>query len=574
MATLAFLIQLAGAIMLLLFAVRMVQTGIERAMGPSFRHIVTSRKDSRLQAALAGVMLAIVLQSATAASLLSAGFLASSLVGFTAALATVLGADLGSALVIQLLAFRPDWLIPVLLAAGGYLFLKVKARPPRQVGRILIGVALILLSLRLISESVEPIREAVFMPAIAGYLERDFVTAYLVGVVITFVMYSSVASILMTVTFVAIGVLPVAAGVSVVMGANLGSALLFLSLSRGLGPVARRLPYANLLLRGAGSGLALLVLNLTPLLGLLDAVPEHYRLVAAHVGFNAAVLILALPFLPRLQAPFERLLPEPSAIAPDAPLKPPSALDRKVLDRPAQAIASLTREVLRMGELVSAMAVPALELYHSGDKEAIKAVRAADEEVNAALDGIRRYSAEIAREDMTKAQKRRIRELIEYAISLEEAGDVITRNLMVLATAKRRAGLEFSQAGRAELEELHDCVMRNMALAFNVLVSEDLESARLLLSEKSDLAARERKSRKRHLKRLREGEGRSFDTSDIHLETLRALKDLNARISAIAYPILYRHGQLLETRLVESAQEEESGNQQAPEGPEEKAENG
>ncbi len=563
MATITFLIQLAGATMLLLFAVRMVQTGIERAMGPSFRRIITSRKDSRVQAALAGVMLAIVLQSATAASLLAAGFLASALIGFTAALATVLGADLGSALVIQLLSLRPDWLIPVLLATGGYLFLKVENRTPRQVGRILLGVALILLSLKLISQSVEPIREAPFMPAISGYLSRDFVTAYLVGAAVTFLMYSSVASILMTVTFVAIGVLPISAGVSVVMGANLGSALLFLWLSRGMGPVARRLPYANLFLRGAGSAIGLIILNDTPMLSWLGAIPEHYRLVATHVGFNATVLLLALPFLPMLQHPFARLLPDQSAMDPDSALKPPSALDRNVLDRPAQAIASLTREVLRMGEMVAAMAAPVMELYRTGDKAAIKAVRAADHEVNKALDDIRRYSAEIQREGMTKAQKRRIRELVEYAISLEEAGDVITKNLMVLATAKKRGNLRFTEEGRSELEALHECVMRNLQLALGVLVTEDIESARLLMSEKSELAARERKSRKRHLKRLRDGDERSFDTSDIHLETLRALKDLNARISAIAYPILYRHGQLLETRLVESVEEEESENQEA-----------
>ncbi len=563
MATLTFLINLTGATMLLLFAVRMVQTGIERAMGPSFRRIITSRKDSRIQAALAGVMLAIVLQSATAASLLAAGFLASALIGFTAGLATVLGADLGSALVIQLLSLRPEWLIPVLLAVGGYLFLKVEARTPRQVGRILIGVALILLSLRLISASVEPIRESAFMPAVAGYLERDFVTAYLVGAVVTFVMYSSVAAILMTVTFVAIGVLPLGAGVSVVMGANLGSALLFVWLSRGMSPVARRLPFANLFLRGTGSLIALMVFNLTPLVGMVTALRDEHMLVIAHVVFNAIVLLLALPFLPLLKKPFIRLLPDQSAMAAENGLKPPTALDRSVLDRPAQAIASLTREVLRMGELVSAMAAPVMELYKSGDKAAIKAVRAADHEVNKALDDIRRYVADIERKNMTKAQSRRIRELVEYAIALEVAGDVISKNLMVLAAMKKRDSLRFTEAGRAELEALHERVMNNMSLAMNVLVSEDIESARLLMSEKAELAGVERKSRKKHLKRLREGDERSFDTSDIHLETLRALKDLNARISAIAYPILYRHGQLLETRLVESVEEEESENQEA-----------
>jgi len=99
-----------------------------------------------------------------------------------------------------------------------------------------------------------------------------------------------------------------------------------------------------------------------------------------------------------------------------------------------------------------------------------------------------------------------------------------------------------------------------MALAFNVLVSEDIESARLLMAEKTEMAAKERRSRKRHLKRLREGTENSFESSDVHLETLRALKQLNSQIAAIAYPILYRTGQLLETRLVETVQDDENDN--------------
>ncbi len=544
--------------MLLLFAVRMVQTGIERSMGPSFRQIVTSRRESRVQMAFAGIMLAIVLQSATAASLLASGFLASALITFTGGLATVLGADLGSALVIQLLSFRPDWLIPILLAVGGYLFLKLEARTPRQVGRILLGIAFILISLRFISASVEPIRESAAMPAIAAYLERDFVTAFLVGAAVTFIMHSSVAAILMFVTFVHIGILPVSAGVSVVLGANLGSAMLFIWLSRGMAPVARRLPFANLLLRGVGSVIGLIVVNFTPLVAQLTMFPDQQILVVVHVLFNGAVLLLSLPILPRLEAPFAALISDKAGIASDDPLRPPSALDRTVLDRPTQAIASLTREVLRMSETVNAMAAPIMDIYASGDTAAIKSVRSTDHEVNAALDEIRHYVADIDRTHITKSQSRRVRELVDYAISLEAAGDIISKNLMVLAAVKQKKGLKFSRDGREELQTLHDRILSNMGLAFNVLVSEDLESARLLMEEKAEFAAMERKSRKKHLKRLREGSERSFETSDIHLETLQALKDLNARISVIAYPILYRHGQLLETRLVESVEEDES----------------
>ncbi|MFT6657383.1 Na/Pi cotransporter family protein [Maritalea sp.] len=561
MAVLIFLLNLSGATMLLLFAVRMVQTGIERSIGQNFKRIITTHSNSHIRMGLVGVMLALVLQSATAASLLTAGFLASALISFSGGLAVVLGADIGSALVIQLLSIRPDWLIPVLLTVGGYLFLKTETRSVRQAGRVLLGIALILLALRLISASVDPIRESSFLPAVSFYLERDFIVAFIVGAVIAFAMHSSVAAILMCVTFVSIGILSTQVGLAVVLGANLGSSVLLIWLSRGMSPVARRLPYANLLLRGTGSVLALLFVTYIPVLSWMRGLPDGQVLVLTHVLFNLTVFILSLPLLKPLGNLMATALPDNNAMDTEGQLKAPSALDLTVLNKPALAIASLTRETLRMSETVLAMSMPIMDLYENGDKTAIKAVRAMDHDVNKALDGIRRYVADMPQENMSKDLVRRVRDLGEYAINLEAAGDVVSKNLMVLASAKRRQRLEFSPEGQQELIALHDRVLANMALAFNVVVSEDIESARLLMAEKSSVAAAERNSRKWHLKRLREGSTRSFDTSDIHLETLRALKDLNSRISSIAYPILYRNGQLLETRLVENVEEHESESQ-------------
>jgi len=180
MAILTFLISLAGATMLLLFAVRMVRTGIERSYGASFQRLLTGA-DSQVQAGLSGIGLALVLQSSAAVALLVTGFAASGYLAFPAGLAIVLGGDLGSALIIQILSFRLDWLVPVLLAIGGYLFVKTEAKKPRQLGRILLGVAFILISLRFLREAMDPIRDSAFLPAIAGYLARDYITAFLVG---------------------------------------------------------------------------------------------------------------------------------------------------------------------------------------------------------------------------------------------------------------------------------------------------------------------------------------------------------------------------------------------------------
>ncbi|NVO54765.1 Na/Pi cotransporter family protein [Rhodobacteraceae bacterium B1Z28] len=551
MAILNFLIQLAGATMLLLFAVRMVRTGIERSYGASFQRVMTEQQ-SFVQASMVGVAMAVVLQSATAVTLLTSGFAASGLLAFSTGLAIVLGGDLGSALVIQILSFRMDWLIPMLLAVGGYLFVKTEAKKARQLGRILMGIAFILISLRFLREAMDPIRDSAFLPAVADYLARDYITAFLVGGALAFVMHSSVAAILMCVTLVQIGAIPFEAGLSLVLGANFGSGFIPVWLSRGMDISARRIPYANLALRGTWAVLALFACNITLRSGVLDVPGSGQMLVTAHLAFNAFLLLLALPFCGRLQPLVERLLPEPEARTAAAEHgRPVSMLDPRDIGNASQAVSSLKRELLHMCDLVDAMFRPTLELYKSGDKDQIRAIRAMDGEVNECLYRIRTFVAAIPTESFGKQNAKLARDMMEYAIRLETAGDVVAKRLTALADDMRKTGASFSKEGWSELVQMHEGILANVRLAINVLISDDLESARLLSQEKSEIKRVERDSRKRHLRRLQHGESASFETSDIHLETLRAFREFNSHISAVAYPILYRHGQLLETRLIE-----------------------
>lgn len=551
MAIVSFLINLAGATMLLLFSVRMVRTGIERSFGASFQRVMTGKR-GHLQTSIVGMVLAMVLQSSAAVALLASGFSASGLLAFPAALAIVLGGDLGSALIIQILSFNLAWLVPLLLAIGGWLFVKTEARKWRQAGRILLGIAFILISLRFLREAMEPIRDSAFLPAIADYLARDFLTAFLVGCVLAFVMHSSVAAILMCVTLVHIGAIPFAAGLSLVLGANLGSAFIPVWLIRDMDAAARRVPLANLLLRGAWAVLTLFAANQALRAGLLGAPEGGQMLIYAHIAFNASLLLLALPFCSLLDKPMRRLIPDPQVVSHDFQenARPTSHLNLKHMGPPEQALSSLKRELLRMSDLVELMFRPVLLLYQTGTKEQTMAIRHLDSQVNECLSNIRMFVAAIPATNFNEDQSRAARDLLEYAVRLEAAGDVVAKRLAVLSDVVRRKHLKFSAEGWGELVHLHEAVLANQKLASNVLISDDLESARLLSLEKTEVKRAERESRKRHLRRLQQNTTESLETSDIHLETLQAFREFNSHIAAVAYPLLYQNGQLLETRLI------------------------
>jgi len=551
MVILTFLISIAGATMLLLFAVRLVRTGIERSYGASFQRVLTDQRQP-LRASLVGTVLAIVLQSSAAVALLTTGFAASGLLAFGTGLAIVLGGDLGSSLIIQVLSFDLDWLVPVLLAVGGWLFVKTEQKKLRQAGRIVMGIALILVSLQFLRDAMDPIRDGAFLPAVSDYLRRDYITAFIVGGVLAFLLHSSVAAILMCVTLVQVGAIPFVAGLSLVLGANLGSAFIPVWLTRGMAMPARRIVFANLALRGTWALVTLFGVNLALNMSILAEGYSGQMLINAHIAFNASLLVLALPFCNLLRHPFETLLPDQAGMSDKYVIpRPETVLDPANFGTPTQAIASLKRELLHMAELVEAMFHPVMALYRTGEKEQIRAVQALDREVNTCLTHIRAFVAGLPADVMTRETGRAARDMLEYAVRLETAGDVVAERLTVLAGRLHKLEGGFSKEGWSELQSLHENIAANMKLASNVLISDDLESARLLNMEKTEIKRAERDSRKRHYRRLQAGDALSVASSDIHLETLRALRDFNSSIAAVATPILYANGQLLETRLIE-----------------------
>ncbi len=545
-----FLVHLAGAVALLLFATRMVRTGVERAYGDMLRHRLRAVVRNPLLAIAAGTLLAIALQSATAVTLLVGSFVGSGFVGATAGLLAVVGADLGSALVVKILSFDLEILVPLCLVAGTTIFLATEQRRWRQFGRILVGIGLLILSLRLIGEASEPLRESRILPVVVNYLSGDPVTAFLLAGIMTWLFHSSVAAILLVAALAARGLVPAELGVVLVLGANLGGGVIAALLSRASPPLARIVPLGNLILRGAGAVLALTALILaSPPLELLGDTPAA-QIVNAHIAFNLALAVCGLAVAGLVSGAAQRIValsaaPEPAALA----VIELSALDPGALDKPSQALANATREVVRVCETIEIMLQRIIGLYEEADKDSIAALAALDDRVDSRHAAIKLYLAKVTQHAMSEEEALRCQELIGACVRLEQVGDIIVRNMLVHVKKKLDRRVEFTDQGWRELLAFHGSVLANARLAFNVLVSRDAETARQLILEKDRLRDMEKSSSQNHFARLGEGTARSVETSSIHLDTIRDLKQINALLASMAYPVLEEQGMLRGSRL-------------------------
>ncbi len=541
-----FLVQIAGAAALLIWAVRLVRTGVERAYSVPLRRWLRLSARSRPLGMATGAAAALALQSSTAVAILVATFAAAGTIAAAPGLAIVIGSDVGSALVTQLLLLRQAWLAPVLLLIGVALFLRGQGRTVRQGGRILVGLALIFVSLDMIRAATEPLRDASGLSLVLGYLDRDAVTAFVIGAAFAWLVHSSVAAVLLFVTLAAQGILLVPGAVAMVLGANFGGAMIATILTLGAPVEARRIITANLVLRGGGAALALIALRaFQPDLSILGGSPERI-VINLHLAFNLALALLSLPVIGLLCRAMRVLIREPRS---GVGLPRQTALDPAALDNPDRALACAARELLRMGEDVEAMLRPVIGLYAKWDDAIAAAISGNEAAIDKMHLAIKLYLARLNRADGDADIARRCSELSTTAANLEAASDAVSRNLVDLARRLQDGGLSLSDDGGREIRDFHDRVLANVQLALSVMMTGDVEVARELVEEKDNLRDVEQALQRSHLGRLREGVAESIETSNIHQETLRALKQINSAFTVVAYPILTESGDLLSSRL-------------------------
>ena len=544
-----FVLNMAGAAALLIWAVRLVRTGFERAFGGQLRLWLRRSTSNRFAAAFSGAGAAVLLQSSTAVAMLMAGFVSAGAIGSMAGMAIVLGADLGSAVVALVLNSRLVGVTPVLLLGGVLIFLRSSRRRLRQIGRIMIGLALVFLSLDLIRSASLPLVDGAGASTVMQYLANDMVSAFVLAAVFAWLVHSSVAAVLLFVTLAAQGALPPSAAFAMVLGANLGGAMIAVLLTLKSDVTVRRVIWANFVLRGGGAILLLwaIVAGELPvhLLG-SDAGAQALHL---HLLFNAALLAVCLPLIGPIMRMTSVLLqdaPHPHAIDIER-----SALDPTVQDQPSRAYACAVRELVDMGNRIETMMRQVLPLFENFDEGTAQKMQDAHGAIERRALEVRMYLAGIRSRDGQEDIGARAFELSTTAINLEAGADMIARKAVDLARRKSLENLNFSVDGWRELADFHDIVLRNVQQGIAVLMTEDMGLARELVEEKEKIRNIARDLQSRHLDRLRQGTTESIETSAIHLELLRAFKSLNTSFAMIGYPLLRKRGELLESRLTE-----------------------
>lgn len=544
------ILQLFGGVALLLWGVRMVRTGMTRAFGALLRRTIALSARSRFAAFGAGLAVTGLLQSSTATTLILAAFAGRGLIALPVALAMALGADVGATIAAQIFSFEVKALWSVFLAAGFALFMASERDRPRNGGRILMGIGMMLLALWHTGATAAILEQSAAFTFVLRGVAGEPVIAFALAALATWLAHSSLAIVLFVVTLAAANAISTPLAMTLVLGANVGGAFAAFTAVLGSTASGRRVALGNLSMRFAGAVVALFLL--APAQSLLAHIePAPGRLVVNfHTAFNLAVALVFLGLLGPAAKALKKLIPDEA----QATQAGPRHLDPNALDNPTEALGCAMRETLALGDRVADMLNRALQAIETSDPRLVREVEKSDDAVDAIYEAIKLYLVKITRSELSDDESRRHVEILTFVTNLEHIGDIIDKNLMDLATKKIRNRLTFSQEGLEDIRRFHALIAANMRLALNVFATRDLALARRLAAEKAAVRAAELAAAENHYARLKAGRPESLETSSIHLDVIRDLKRINGHLTSVAYPILEVAGALSESRLREQEQ--------------------
>ncbi|MCY1165485.1 MAG: Na/Pi cotransporter family protein [Pseudomonadota bacterium] len=544
------LLNLLAAIALLVWGTHLVRTGILRVFGANLRHILARSVGNRFTAALSGIGVTALVQSSTATALITSSFVGQGLISLPAALAVMRGADIGTALIAVVFSFDLSWLSPLLIFIGVVLFIPRQASTMGRIGRILIGLGLMLLALRLVTASTEVLMQAPAVKALLASVGSDLLLEITLGAVLAVISYSSLAVVLLIATLAASGGVPLEVALGLVLGANLGSGLLAVLTTARSSIEARQVPLGTLAFKILGvmvtaPFLGWWLLNVRPLIGESASV-----VVIFHLMFNVMVGVAFIGLTNPVARWTQKLLPKPEK---NASGERPNHLDPSALSTPSLAISNAAREALHQADVVEIMLLGVLEVIRKNDLKLAEDLRKMDDSVDALYSSIKYYLTKISREALAEEESRRWTDIISFTINMEQIGDIIERVLIDIEDKKIKPGRNFSEAGIAEICELHARLIDNLRLSMSVFLNGSVRDAQKLLEEKARFRDLERAYATTHLGRLSENTVQSIETSSLHIDLISDLKRINSHICSIAYPILDSAGALAPNRLRQPA---------------------
>ncbi|MDY6880133.1 MAG: Na/Pi cotransporter family protein [Desulfatiglans sp.] len=498
------------------------------------RNYLNSASNSRPRSILAGFLFGLVTQSSSTTSVIVITLVSSALISLPAALTMILGGGVGATLTVQIIAFNIyEWAI-IICGLGIIIRLFSRSDRGRNVGEAVFYFALIFLGMKIMSESISPLKDNPIAAMMIRKLIDVPLSALVFATIFTAIIQTSSATLGIVISLLAGGIIDLESALALALGANIGTCATAILSALGADITSRRVAYGFVFIKIMG---AAVIYPLVPIIAdWLPALADSQARQVAHFHtlFNLFVLFF-FPATGLVSLFLEKIVPVRDS---DHHEFVPKYLDPKALMSPSLALANAHREVMRMADIVELMLVESIKGLESTDLEAVKRVENLEGHVDILNREIKLYLTQLSLANASPEESRREMSLITFTVNLEHIADIIESNIMTKARKRQLMGAKFSKEGWQDIVNYHKLVLENFKTALAAFVENNYALARQVMTHKQKAIEMEWELRQSHIDRLHKGLAESIDTSSLHMDILRDLQMVNSFISNIIYPII------------------------------------
>jgi len=530
------LVGISGGLAIFLFGIRFGGRGLQKAAGKRLRDTVARLTTNRFMGLVTGVIITAIIQSSSATTAMLVSFANAGIIGLSQALGVILGADIGTTLTVQLIAFRIFDYALVIVAAG-FILLASKIERYSRLGQIIMGFGLLFFGMTIMAGAVEPVKDhPTFVRFMIG-VERNPVLAIAISALFTALIHGSAATIGLVLIFAFEGVITLKSAIPLVLGANIGTCATALLASVSSNAEGKRIAWAHTLFKISAVVMIFPFLNQFTNLVSSTSSTVTRQIANAHTLFNVGAAVLFFPFVKPWGKLFKFLVKDEEV---SVEVFRPAYLDHRVLDTPSLALGQATREILRMADITYGVFSKSIDVFLTDNEALREKLIEEDDKIDMLEEAITPYLTQISGKDMSDEEAQRAVSLLFIVKNLELIGDIVSKSLMDLALKKIMVSPRFSKDALDRIREYHDQIEKTFQMAIDSFASQDKKLAEEVVERKSEMNILERQLHKEHLSLLKGSRDEVVETSTVYLDAISDLKRINSYASGIAYAVLGR----------------------------------
>ncbi len=547
---------LVGGLALFLYGMEKMSEGLKKSAGDRMRNILSALTSNRFIAMFVGAFVTMVIQSSSATTVMLVSFVQAQLMTFVQSLGVILGADIGTTITAQLVAFKLTDYALLMIAVGFAMTMLSKKDSTKYIGEAILGFGILFFGMKLMSDAMRPLRTfQPFIDLLKG-LENPLL-GLLVGTLFTALVQSSSAFTGIVIVLAQQGLLTLEAGIPLVMGANIGTCITAGLASIGTSREAKRVAIAHVMFKIGGVLLFIfwiptfagIIRSISPASVGLDGIDklasETPRQIAnAHTIFNVSLALFFLPFTTMFANLIMKIYPERKQ---EKGIQPATwHLDDKAISTPAMAIDLARNEISRMSKIFGRMLEAIIEPFKSNDPQQdkkypqlslVEGIEMREEKLDFLEEHIVIYLRKIGRQELSGRQIQEVYGMMSIVNDIESIGDIIEKNMIPLIAKKLALNTDFSEEGKEELDIFHTKVCKQVSRLKEAFSELNPEIARSIMSKEEKYSDLETEYRTRHLERIHEQREESIETHEIHMELMDLLKQINVYTGDIAKSI-------------------------------------